>query len=122
MNDLQNIDIKEINNIMQKLQKCDNKMDFLGIICCTILSKQIFKKNSDIVFFLKQVFHKEYKKYVICSRTLIIARVTKYVYNCDENQQKQFRKQMILFFKKQKNSKPIKKNANDKFDIWLKGI
>lgn len=118
------------SDIMFKLNKKSlDKSDFIGIICSILYSKDIFPKNKDIVPFLREVFSVSYLEYVINSRTLIVARVSKNIYKSDDDISF-LRKKVIEYFninedndnseKWGKSSK--KKNANEKLESWLKGL
>ncbi|MDU2121362.1 MAG: hypothetical protein E7E64_02365 [Clostridium celatum] len=99
--------------------------EFVGIVCCVIYSKEIFPSNKDIVPFLDQVFDIRYLQYVLNSRTLISARLSKTLFTLDSIQLEILRKRMIKYFyvfEKQNSSSNKKKNANDKLSIWLKGL
>lgn len=80
-----------------------------GIMSSMILSKSIFNHNDDIPEFLKEIINVEYKEYVIKSRTLIMARSTREIYNMSSES---------LFLTKNKLyeyiQKEIKKEENDK--------
>lgn len=53
------------------------KYKIIGIVSELLLSKKVFKANTEIESFLKQVFDLEFKTYVFRSRTLIVARVSR---------------------------------------------
>lgn len=100
-------------------------IDLLGIICFIIYSKDIFPKNKDIIPFLDEVFNIKFLKYVISSRTLIVARVSKHVNVMNINEKKSIPNKIIKYFKIQNltiSKSNRKKNANEKLETWLKGL
>lgn len=120
-------------NIKEVLIKLENRnlehSEFIGIVYCIIHSKEIFQRNKDIDPFLEEVFGFKYLQYILNSRTLMSARVAKHVLNLEEEGIKEIRKNLIEYLKKIKNdsnetnkNKTKKKNANDKLNIWLKGL
>lgn len=123
---------KAWNTILYKLEnKSLETSDLLGIICCTIYSRDIFCHNRDIVPFLFRVFNKTYLKYVIDTRTLIVARITKYVYSMDEKDKFNVQLEMAKYIKnkideRKSKTEPLKqnkkKNENNKLETWLKGL
>lgn len=114
------------NGIIAKLNspKLEHS-EFVGIVCCVIYSKEIFPSNKDIVPFLDQVFDIRYLQYVLNSRTLISARLSKTLFTLDSIQLEILKKRMIKYFyvfEKQNSNSNKKKNANDKLSVWLKGL
>lgn len=71
------VPIKE-NKEMQKLISC-------SILNSIILSKKIFKRNYMITKFLELYFSISFSKYVFTSRTMICGKITKYIYDIDDN-------------------------------------
>lgn len=116
----------KMEEILSKLNNSQlEHSEFIGIISCMIYSKDIFPINKDIAPFLKQVFNVEYLQYVLNSRTLISARITKNLLNLSESELDNKRIETIRYFKKfekQKKNSNKKKNANDKLSTWLKGL
>ena len=53
------------------------KYKLIGIITELIYSKDIFAKNKDISNFVKDIFDIELKDYVVKSRTMIVAKISK---------------------------------------------
>lgn len=112
--------------IVKKLNKQYlDKSDLIGIICFMLYSKDIFHKNRDIVPFLKEVFSISYLQYIINSRTLIVARITKYIYGMNDDEFLNIQNKILKYFKIEEEplkSKNKKKNANEKLEIWLKRL
>lgn len=84
--------------------------DFIGYLPFVILSKEIFVKNTDIALFLEKNFHIVFKQYVYSSRTLLLAKFTKYIFDLPEEQQKMV---IQLFCKLVKNILDEKDNENN---------
>lgn len=109
-----------------------NHIDFMGIVSYVIYSKQIFPKNKDIVKFLKAVFELSYHDYVIKSRTLITARLTRYIYSLEQRDLENSVGNMYNYIINinmnmsadsiSNKSKYKKSNANDKLEKWLKEL
>ncbi|HFI0633822.1 TPA: hypothetical protein ACGO2G_000280 [Streptococcus suis] len=53
----------------------------IGIVSELILSKQVFRKNSEIEAFILEVFNLKLKSYLYKSRTLLVARMTREIVN-----------------------------------------
>lgn len=47
----------------------------IGIVTELILSKEIFKRNSDISAFIQEIFDITLKDYILKSRTMIVAHI-----------------------------------------------
>lgn len=109
-----------------------NHIDFMGIVSYVIYSKQIFPKNKDIVKFLKIVFELSYHDYVIKSRSLITARLTRYIYSLEQrNLEKSVDNMYNYIINTNMNMSDVsisnknkykKSNANDKLEKWLKEL
>lgn len=102
-------------------------IDIMGINVALLYSKEYFKKNEDISAFLKTVYNIDFLPYVMKSRTLIVARITKELNNKEEPELKLIRKKIIDFLNlEQRNStykKPSKKkDSNEKLKTWLEGL
>lgn len=115
-----------MEKIIIKLQSSElEQSEFIGVLCGIIYSKEIFPHNKDIVPFLNIVFNKSYLQYVLNSRTLIVARISKVIMTLDENELENSRKKVIKYFIIERNNKfhyQKKKNANDKLNVWLNGL
>ncbi len=121
--------------VIEKLNS--NKIDyisFMGIASYIIYSKEIFPKNKDIVIFLKTVFGLSYLDYVIKSRSLIAARITRHILEKDKDELSLLVQELIKYIEcispddstsgsdKKRNKSSKRKNANEKLDTWLKGL
>ncbi|WP_238858994.1 hypothetical protein [Clostridium sp. YIM B02569] len=118
-------------NIKEVLLKLESRnlehSEFIGIVYCIIHSKEIFHYNRDINPFLEEVFGFKYLQYVLNSRTLLSAKIAKYVLKLDNEQANEMRINLIKYLKpiisdSGQANKNKKKNANDKLNIWLKGL
>ena len=103
----------------------------IGMIVILIISKNIFKKNSDVAEFIETVIGINFPGYVIKSRTLMAARASKIVFALDDNEIRQLKIKINAYLSKLINqkddekvvlSKNRKKNENDKLEKWLKGL
>lgn len=114
------------NLINKKLNNKVDNIDFSGIVSYMIFSQQIFPKNKDISIFLRETFEISYLDYVMRSRCLIVARITRQIMNLSENELQKAKEQTLKFISTgvvQANKKPSsKRNANDKLEVWLKGL
>ncbi|OLF50623.1 hypothetical protein BU200_00955 [Streptococcus acidominimus] len=75
------------------------KYSLIGLNSELLLSKDLFKHNSEISMYLSQVFSIEFLPYVMRSRTMIVARLTREIYKYDEKQINLVRKKMLKYLK-----------------------
>lgn len=61
------------------------KYKLIGIVSGLILSKDIFLKNAEVEEFILDVFELHFKLYVFRSRSLITARLAKYIYSSEQD-------------------------------------
>lgn len=127
-----NDDINVIQLIQNRLK--NNKLDIfdlLGLYGYIMFCKDLFKKNEELNLFIKDIFGLEFPQYIVKSRTLMAARVNKYIYYMKQNELKD----LLINTKKYFNENGINdlennkikekrknKNENDKLDAWLKGL
>ncbi|OBY11891.1 hypothetical protein [Clostridium paraputrificum] len=97
------------------------KYKILGIVSELLYSKKIFCKNSEIKKFVEDVFGIEFKEYIMKSRTMIVARISKMIFNSEENDE--YRRKLIQFINMKieliKKDENVKEKKNE-FDGWLK--
>lgn len=97
------------------------KYKLIGIVTELIYSKKIFKKNKDIKIFINDIFSIELKEYILKSRTLIVAKISKEI-TYSENTYL-YKSALINFVNNQidiiKKEDNIKDKKNE-FDGWLK--
>ncbi|MDU4960220.1 MAG: hypothetical protein E6X17_06115 [Sporomusaceae bacterium] len=126
------INIDEINDkqkyieIIKKLNM--SRVDLcilMGVISFLIYSKDIFPRNLNVAEFIEDNFKISYPKYVIRSRTLIVAKITRHLYFSDESVIVDVLPKLINYFHIenaafQKTGR--KRNENDKLNTWLEGL
>lgn len=93
------------------------KYKFIGITSSIVLSFEIFKRNKEISNFVDTVFETQFKEYVMASRTTIVARLTRLIYDSDENEYLKFKKNLYNFIEILLNNRSLKNNTNT-FDSW----
>lgn len=97
------------------------KYKFIGIITELIYSKEIFVKNKDISNFVKDIFDIELKDYVVKSRTMIVAKISKKI--IDSESIIDYKNKLYDFISTQietlKKNSDIKENKNE-LDGWIK--
>ncbi|VTR60737.1 Uncharacterised protein [Actinobacillus pleuropneumoniae] len=120
--------------ILRKISKQDTDIiDLFGASVALLYSRQSFEKNQDISVFIKEVFGIEFLPYIMRSRTLIIARITKELKYKEKDELEEIKYKLIRFLNKslddpKDDEKPIvkkkskKKDANDKMKSWLEGL
>ncbi|MDY3958913.1 hypothetical protein [Romboutsia timonensis] len=97
------------------------KYKLIGIITELIYSKDIFAKNKDISNFVKDIFDIELKDYVVKSRTMIVAKISKKIIGSEsiiDYKNKLYNFISIQIETLKKNS-DIKENKNE-LDGWIK--
>lgn len=98
------------------------KYKLIGIVTEILLSKEVFKKNSEISIFLKEIFAIEYKEYVMKSRTMIVAKTNRIIHNLENDEYIIYKKKLLAYINleieklKTDEKKGEKKNQ---FDGWL---
>ena len=97
------------------------KYKFIGIITELIYSKEIFVKNKDISNFVKDIFDIELKDYVVKSRTMIVAKISKKI--IDSESIIDYKNKLYDFISTQietlKKNSDIKENKIE-LDGWIK--
>ncbi|WP_088052526.1 hypothetical protein [Virgibacillus dakarensis] len=101
------------------------KYKLIGINSELILNTTIFPRNKDIVAFLKTIYNLTYRIYIIKSRTLILARTTRDIYEMDSKEYEISRKKLLDFVNgylelSAKNKESI--TTNNDFSKWMDGI
>lgn len=117
----------ELHILLKKLtDKNLDMVDILGIICSLLYSKSIFKRNQDVEMFLYEVLGMKFLPYVIHSRTLIVARVTKELHKQKDIDIKKIQKSVLNYFNENdalsSNKVNKKKDENEKLKTWLRGL
>ncbi|AVK84432.1 hypothetical protein C3943_13060 [Lysinibacillus sp. B2A1] len=101
------------------------KYKVIGITAELILDTTIFDKNEDIIPFLKNIYNLAFKEYVIQSRTTIIARTTRSIYEMNDVQYESVRKNLLKFLNGMLDAKSVNKipkNVKIDFSKWMDGI
>lgn len=97
------------------------KYKMIGIVTELIYSKSIFKQNKEIFNFVKTVFNYELKDYILKSRTMIVAKVSRIIVNSENINI--YKKELYEFINLQieeiKKKEDIKDKKNE-FDGWIK--
>lgn len=94
------------------------KYKIIGIVSEMILSKEIFKRNTDVKQFILRVFEIEYKDYIVRSRTMILAKTVRFL-SVTENYSNYCKKLAEVINEVIKNSdKDLYKGNN--FNGWIK--
>lgn len=92
----------------------------LGITSEIILNKNFFKKNLEVVSFIKLIFNIEFKDYITKSRTMIMAKVLKKIYLSDEKELQEYRKSLINYIESNFYNEESKKNTNNTLSKWIR--
>lgn len=108
-----------------------NFFEIIGIYCILLLSKEIFKNNSDVSEFVRKTIGISLPIYVAKSRTLMIARCVRIISTYNEEQQHNLcdrcydilntKEEKVLLEVNSTKSKQ-KKSENEKLTIWLRGL
>lgn len=125
--------LNELEKIKNRLSNSHiDSIELMGVIVHIIYSKMLFPKNNQLESFVSDCLNIQIPNYVLRSRTLISAKISKYIYNLDEVEVRKIHHKLKLFFEnynvensqnnKGKKMKNRKKNENDKLDTWLKGL
>ncbi|MCW1837395.1 hypothetical protein [Bacillus xiamenensis] len=103
-----------------------DSIDVLGISIALIYSKEIFKKNEDLKNFLIKVFDLQFLPYVMKSRTLIAARVSRTLVKLNDEEIHKIKLKILEYFKSDQESDKVKSSkrntANEKMKKWLEGL
>jgi len=91
----------------------------IGITSELIFSKEIFPKNKDISIFIENVFGITYKDYIMKSRTMVVAKISRLLYNA--NEQSTYNKELLLFINEIIEKLKIPENEKkSNLDGWIK--
>ncbi len=123
---------KNIKLIQSYLKKNSiSVIDLIGIIALMIITRDIFKKNSEVYDFVNDILDVRFPQYVIKSRTLMVARINRLLVGMDESQIKKIQLNLTSYLEEVNISemeerfithKKKKKNENEKLEKWLKGL
>lgn len=110
--------------IINKLKRNDRLTDELelksntfSIFILTLLSKEIFPRNNDIQFFIKQFsFAGQFKEYLFASRTQLIARLIRIIDSSEPDQLKHYNQTLMRYFEVEEKKKNIEKYDKKEVD------
>ncbi|EGO7587010.1 hypothetical protein ACPTIO_12185 [Enterococcus faecalis] len=96
------------------------RINLYGLISAVILSKTIFKRNSEISVFLELV-NITVKDYVMKSRTLLLSRIIRDIEKMDADQLKKIQKETVNYLFSIQNIQEVtsKKNKRNSIDDVL---
>lgn len=94
------------------------KYKLIGIVSSLLLSKEIFKNNAAVYDFVKDVFSIDLKPYLIKSRTLTVAKISKLIFSMEDD--RSYKNKLYSFIQKliDSMSDPDKKKKNQ-LDGWF---
>ncbi|UQD53506.1 hypothetical protein C0971_16880 [Bacillus methanolicus] len=99
-----------------------DKANFIGTISQLILQRKIFKRNSDISYFIEEVFKTEFLDYVMKSRTLLISRLIRIVNSANKKEFSEIIARFNNYIINAKNDEDKEKETIDFLDYWGKVI
>ena len=133
--------MNKYNNSLEILQaliykKPSSREGFIGLITIVIYSREIFVKNEDAAKFVKNVFGITFLEYVVKSRTLLCAKLTRTLVNMSDRDIKESIYKVSEYFKTDKfiieynnslhtfnkNSFKKKHNANRDVSTWISAL
>jgi hypothetical protein len=93
-----------------------------GIVVEIVLSKEIFRRNSDMVDFLTEILGMTVKGYLLKSRTLIVAHCCRLITKSEDKEYVELKKKLYKYIdaqiKRLKEENDIKLKKNN-FDGWI---
>lgn len=127
MNNTSSEVFKKMNNNRSKSNV--DTSELIGLNSLLIYSKDIFTKNEEVDEYIKKVFDINFLPYVVRSRTLIFARISKEIFHYDEEQRSSIMENMIQYFQddlstntSDGNGHAKRKNANENMKKWMRGL
>ena len=123
------LDEKKIKFYLKKNEI--NTIELMGIMGMIIISKDILKRNSEVKELIEKALGLTFPEYVIRSRTLMSARVNRFLVGIDnESEIKKYQKKILNYLESLEDPKvpekvvrkAKKENENDKLKKWLKGL
>lgn len=113
----------ELHQRINELNRNSSLEYLIGFNICVILSRDIFKKNQDVGMYIKTIYKKEYPLYVMKSRTLIIAKLSRDLITLDKKQQKEVVKDINAYFSIDSTVTLVQKTKTAKnISKWVQGI
>lgn len=116
---------KNLHYYRSELKSKDIKSyKLIGITSEMILSTELFPRNEELIDFLKTIFNLSYKEYVFKSKTLVIARTSRDIFNMDKSDFESSRKKLYKFvtylLDDEIDQTPAGKST--KLNRWIEGI
>ncbi|WP_313140278.1 hypothetical protein [Leclercia sp.] len=88
---------KAINDILKQLKtKRFSKDNFIGLIVCILLNKDIFSYNQEVSKFIKLSFDLNLPLYAVRSRTLMVAKICRYLFKFNEKEIERLRTKVYI--------------------------
>lgn len=113
----------ELQQMINELNRNTSLEYLIGLNICIILSRDIFKRNQDVGRYIKTIYKKEYPLYVMKSRTLIIAKLSRDLITLDKRQQKEVVKNINIYFSIDSTATLTQKSRTAKnISKWVQGI
>lgn len=110
-----------INELKDKSIK---KYKMIGIISSLVLSFNIFKKNENLKPFVLEIFQltEQFKNYAYASRTILVSKLVRKIYDSDEKYYEIVRGNLLLFLinlSKEENMSKPKKGGSSSIGEWI---
>lgn len=107
-----------------------SKPSFIGSVACLVLDKQIFRSNSEVGEFASLILEVELPKYILRSRTILLARLCRELDLKDKKSIQYFQRRVLFFIKNIVNNDDSEniQSSNKKNDSlsnmskWITGI
>ena len=113
----------ELQQIVNELNRNSSLEYLIGFNTCVILSRDVFKKNQDVGMYIKAIYKNEYPVYVMKSRTLIIAKLSRDLIKLDKKQQREVVKNINAYFSINSTTTLAQKSRTAKnISKWVQGI
>ena len=103
-------------------EKNIEKYKIIGISCFVILSTTLFKSNKDLKPFIPDCFllNEQYKDYVYDSRTVLVSRICRVIYESDDSKLNSIRKNLHFFLVNKINNSNTNTNTPKKSSSGIK--
>lgn len=126
-----NNDLEIIKALVNK--RISSKEEFIGLLTIAIYSKEIFVKNEDASKFIKEIFDLSFLDYVVRSRTLLCARLSRRLVMMDKKEMKKSVSLVAHYFSTNQyvhfwdpddifSYKNKRSDANKDVNTWIKAL
>lgn len=126
-----NNDLEVIKALVNK--RISSKEEFIGLLTIAIYSKEIFVKNEDAGKFVKEIFDLNFLEYVVRSRTLLCARLSRRLVKMDKKEMKKCVSLVAHYFSTNQyihfwdpddifSYKSKRSDANKDVNTWIKAL